>query len=225
MARILVVDDDLDILGSLERGLKLSGYTVDAVSTPTAALEKIAMTPPDAIVMDVTMPELSGIELCRRIRSANIDTPICILSAHGDVDDRVEGLRAGGDDYLVKPFALEELRLRLEGLLRRAHVVAEGTSVMRVGPLEVDPARRQVRVNGEEVELSKREFELLELLTRNTGIVLTRSQLLADVWGYDFPVETNVVAVFIGYLRKKIEEGRDVKLIHTVRGVGFVLRS
>lgn len=224
MARILVVDDDHDILGSLERGLKLSGYTVDAVSSPTKALEAIAKNPPDAIVLDVTMPEMSGIELCRRIRGADIDTPICMLSARGDVQDRVEGLRVGADDYLTKPFALEELRLRLEGLLRRSKSATD-SSVLRVGPLEVDTASRQVRVNGEEVELSKREFELLELLTRNAGIVLSRSQLLADVWGYDFPVETNVVAVFIGYLRKKIEEGRDLQLIHTVRGVGFVLRA
>jgi two-component system response regulator PrrA len=225
MARILVVDDDLDILASLERGMKLSGYTVDAVSSPTAALERIAMHPPDAIVLDVTMPQMSGIELCRRIRAAGIDTPICILSARGDVEDRVEGLRVGADDYLTKPFALEELRLRLDGLLRRAHATPIDSTVMRVGPLEVDTASRQVHMSGEEVELSKREFELLELLIRNTNIVLSRSQLLAEVWGYDFPVETNVVAVFIGYLRKKLEDGRNVKLIHTVRGVGFVLRT
>jgi two-component system response regulator PrrA len=225
VTRILVVDDDQDVLDSLERGLLLCGFQVDAVNSPTAALQAIAEHPPHAIVLDVTMPEMSGIQLCRRIRDAGLDIPICILSARGNVEDRVEGLRAGGDDYLVKPFALEELRLRLEGLLKRSRSMPVDDRVLRVGSLEIDTSSRQVRVKGDEVELSKREFELLELLARNSGIVLSRSQLLADVWGYDFPVETNVVAVFIGYLRKKLEEGRDVKLIHTVRGVGFVLRS
>lgn len=224
MTRILVVDDDAAILESLRRGLRLSGFDVDTVDNPTDAMQIIADSPPDAIVLDVTMPEMSGIELCRRVRAAGLDMPICILSAKGDTNDRVEGLRAGGDDYLVKPFALEELRLRLEAMLRRVHSIAPDNSVMRIGPLEIDSAARQVRVRGELIELSKREFELLELLARNQGIVLSRAQLLADVWGYDFPVETNVVAVFIGYLRKKIEEGRDIKLIHTIRGVGFVLR-
>lgn len=223
MHRILVVDDDRAILESLSRGLRLNAFEVEAVDNPTDALQSIAENPPDAIVLDVTMPDMSGIELCRKVRAAGLDIPVCILSAKGDVNDRVEGLRVGADDYLVKPFALEELRLRLEALLRRS-APPKDDAVLKVGSLEIDTAAHQVRVSGELIELSKREFELLEILARNQGVVLTRTQLLADVWGYNFPVETNVVAVFIGYLRKKIEEGRDLKLIHTVRGVGFVLR-
>ncbi|MDH6118275.1 DNA-binding response OmpR family regulator [Kitasatospora sp. GAS204A] len=220
--RVLVVDDDDTIRRSLERGLRLSGFAVRSAGGGRAALELIAAEPPDVLVLDVSMPDLTGTEVCRILREQGTDTPVLMLSALDELADRVAGLQAGADDYLVKPFALEELVLRLRALLRRRPPVTD--DVLRVGPLEIAPSTREVRRDGEPLRLTRREFELLEHLARNAGLVLTRDQLLDRVWGYDFDVRTDAVDTFISYLRRKLEDGGRPRLIHTVRGVGFVLR-
>lgn len=220
--RVLVVDDDAAIRRSLERGLRLSGFKVALAEDGRVALDRLAEVEPDVVVLDVSMPGLSGTEVCRTLRARGDDTPVLVLSALDEVADRVAGLQAGADDYLVKPFALEELVLRLEALLRRRP--APPTDLLRVGPLTVNPATRQARWDGAELRLTRREFELLTQLARNAGIVLTRDQLLDRVWGYDFDVRSDAVDTFISYLRRKLEEGGRPRMIHTVRGVGFVLR-
>lgn len=219
--RVLVVDDDRSIRSTLERGLTLEGFDVRSVGDGESALAAVAAWDPNLIVLDVTMPGMDGVEVCQRIRSEGLDVPICMLSARDEVTDRVSGLKAGADDYLVKPFALAELEARLEALMRRS--VPEGGAI-DVGPLSIDPGSRQVICEGHEVELTRREFDLLLVLAGNDGIVLDRQRLLSLVWGYDFEANTNVVDVFVGYLRKKLEAEGQARLIHTVRGVGFVLR-
>ncbi|MFH9353842.1 response regulator transcription factor [Kitasatospora sp. NPDC017646] len=230
---VLVVDDDDTIRRSLERGLRLSGFTVRTADGGLPALELVTTEPPDVLVLDVSMPDLTGTEVCRRLRDQGVDTPVLMLSALDELADRVAGLQAGADDYLIKPFALEELVLRLHALLRRrppagagagGRLDGPGGELLRVGPLEIEPATRQVRRDGRPVRLTRREFELLEYLARNAGLVLTRDQLLDRVWGYDFEVRTDAVDTFVSYLRRKLEEGGRPRLIHTVRGVGFVLR-
>ncbi|MFC1409019.1 response regulator transcription factor [Streptacidiphilus sp. N1-12] len=220
---VLVVDDDAAIRRSLERGLRLSGFAVTLAEGGLAALTALEQAPPDVLVLDVSMPDLSGTEVCRRLRAAGDGTPVLMLSALDQLDDRIAGLQAGADDYLVKPFALQELVLRLHALLRRRPPRA--TELLTVGTLTVDPATREVVYGGQSVELTRREFELLEALTRNAGLVLTRDQLLDRVWGYDFEVRTDVVDTFVSYLRRKLEAGGRPRLLHTVRGVGFVLRG
>ncbi|WP_323808994.1 response regulator transcription factor [Kitasatospora acidiphila] len=219
---VLVVDDDATIRRSLERGLRLSGFAVRSAAGGRDALESIAAAPPDVLVLDVSMPDLSGTEVCRRLREQDCDLPVLMLSALDELADRVAGLQAGADDYLVKPFALEELVLRLHALLRRRPPT--GSGVLRTGPLTLDPGTREVHLDGVRLHLTRREFELLEQLARNAGLVLTRDQLLDRVWGYDFEVRTDAVDTFISYLRRKLEQGGRERLIHTVRGVGFVLR-
>jgi two-component system response regulator PrrA len=182
----------------------------------------VAEDPPNVVVLDIGLPGIDGVEVLRRLRGDGIEIPVCVLSARDDVSDRVLGLEAGADDYLVKPFALAELVARLNALLRRAPE-ADAT-VVTVGDLRIDGPRRRVTLAGEEVELTRREFHLLETLARNQGIVLSRQRLLELVWGYDFEVNTNVVDVFVGYLRRKLEAAGSGRMIHTVRGVGFVLR-
>ncbi|MFF5205295.1 response regulator transcription factor [Streptosporangium sp. NPDC000396] len=221
--RILVVDDDPAILRSLRRGLRLEGFGVETADSGRQALALADGSPPDAIVLDVSMPGLSGIEVCSRLRGQGSEVPVLMLSAMDEVADRVAGLAAGADDYVVKPFELEELVLRLRALLRRAGR-APGATV-RVGALALDPAARRVTVNGRDVELTRREFDLLEVLARNTGIVLSRPVLLERVWGYDFEVTGNAVDTFVGYLRRKLEAAGEPRMVHTVRGVGFVLRA
>ena len=181
------------------------------------------MRPPAAIVLDVTMPQLDGIAVVRRLREAGDDVPVCILSARDEVTDRVAGLQAGADDYLVKPFAIAELTARLHALLRRRGL-GEGTSPLAVGDLVVDPGRRVVTRAGRELELTRREFELLEAFARHPGQVLSRDQLLRMVWGYATEVETNVVDVFVGYVRRKMEAEGEPRMLRTVRGVGWALR-
>ncbi|MFF4953148.1 response regulator transcription factor [Streptomyces chattanoogensis] len=221
--RVLVVDDDAVILRSLGRGLRLNGFAVALAEDGPAALAELAATPPDVMVLDVSLPGISGIDLCRTLRADGDEVPVLMLSALDELDDRVAGLQAGADDYLVKPFALKELVLRLQALLRRRPPGA--TDAVRVGDLVVDAAAREVTYGGAEVRLTRREFELLEVLVRNAGVVLTRDQLLDRVWGYDFEVRTDAVDTFVSYLRRKLEAGGRPRVVHTVRGVGFVLRA
>ncbi|MFI1162892.1 response regulator transcription factor [Streptomyces sp. NPDC020801] len=220
---VLVVDDDAAIRRSLERGLRLSGFAVRTAGNGAEALAAIGQAPPDVLVLDVSMPGMSGIEVCLRLRDEGRDLPVLMLSALDETADRIAGLQAGGDDYLVKPFALQELVLRLHALLRRRP--PEGRQVLRVADLVMDPAARTAERDGRSLELTRREFELLEVLARNAGLVLTRDQLLDRVWGYDFDVRTDAVDTFVSYLRRKLEADGRSRLIHTVRGVGFVLRE
>jgi DNA-binding response OmpR family regulator len=227
---VLVVDDDDAIREALERALRLEGFAVDTAPGGRAALEAVARRPPSAVVLDVTMPDLGGRAVCARLRADGVRTPILILSARDEVEDRVAGLQAGADDYLVKPFAVEELIARLRALLRRAGEERSGpagepAAALAVGDLEVDPAARTVTRGGRAVDLTRREFELLEVFARNPGLVLGRDRLLELVWGYDWAADGNVVDVFVGYLRRKLEAGGEPRLIQTVRGVGFVLRE
>jgi DNA-binding response OmpR family regulator len=220
---VLVVDDDPAIREALDRALRLEGFEVATRADGSAALAVVDDEPPDVMVLDVMMPGLTGVEVVRRLRAGGYDLPICVLSARDELADRVEGLRAGADDYLVKPFELEELVARLHALLRRGP--DRPAIPLEVGDLRIDPARRVVRLGERSVDLTGREFELLETLARHAGIVLSRRQLLEQVWGYTFEVEGNVVDQFISYLRRKLEADGDTRLIHTVRGVGFVLRA
>ncbi|MEU3778755.1 response regulator transcription factor [Streptomyces sp. NPDC032472] len=222
-AVVLVADDDAAIRRSLERGLRLSGFTVLLAEDGPTALAALAARPPDVLVLDVSMPGLTGTEVCRTLRERGDETPVLMLSALDELADRVAGLQAGADDYLVKPFALEELVLRLHALLRRSPARSD-RDVLRAGPLEMDQATRRVRNAGTELHLTRREFELLATLVRNADIVLTRDQLLDRVWGYDFEVRTDAVDTFVSYLRRQRADGGRPRLIHTVRGVGFVLR-
>lgn len=219
---VLVVDDDPAIRRSLERGLRLSGFRVRTAEDGRTALDAIRETRPDVLVLDVSMPGMSGIEVCARLRDDGQDLPVLMLSALDETADRIAGLQAGGDDYLVKPFALQELVLRLRALLRRRPPTGE---VLRVAGLVIDPAARTALRDGRPLELTRREFELLEVLARNAGLVLTRDQLVERVWGYDFDVRTDTVDTFVSYLRRKLEAGGRRRLVHTVRGVGFVLRD
>ncbi|MEV0947809.1 response regulator transcription factor [Rhodococcus sp. NPDC049939] len=228
-ATVLVVDDDEDVRTSLERGLRLSGFTVLTAVDGADALRVISEQRPNAMVLDMNMPIIDGTGVVTALRAMNNDIPICVLSARDTVDDRISGLESGADDYLVKPFVLAELIARIRAMLRRhgtaAPTESPATPPIRIGALEIQLSARRVFMAGEEVTLTKREFELLEVLARNAGIVLSRERLLELVWGYDFVADTNVVDVFVGYLRRKFEVGNQPRILHTVRGVGFVLRE
>jgi two-component system, OmpR family, response regulator MprA len=221
--KILVIDDDPAVRSSLERALRLEGYEVDAVDDGGSGLEALALRPPDAVVLDLGLPDIDGLEVCRRMRSARNDTPVLMLTARDAVNDRVQGLDAGADDYLVKPFALAELLARLRALLRRQS--GEEGEVLRFGDLELDLGTREARRGSREFSLTRIEFDLLELFLRHPRQVLTRDLILERVWGYDFDSGTNSLAVYVGYLRRKTEEGDEKRYIHTVRGVGYVLRE
>lgn len=221
--RILVVDDDAAVAKSLDRALRLEGYQVETVGDGTAALRTLTLSPPDAVVLDLGLPDLDGIEVCRRLRLAGDDTPVLMLTARDAVNDRVQGLDAGADDYLVKPFALVELLARLRALLRR-RAGTEG-EVLRFGDLSLDLATREARRGERTFSLTRIEFDLLELFLRHPRQVLTREVILDRVWGYNFDSGTNSLAVYVGYLRRKTEEGGEPRCIHTVRGVGYVLRE
>jgi two-component system response regulator MprA len=221
--RILVVDDDLAVCRSIDRALRLEGYDVDTVSSGGEALEAVAMKSPDALVLDLQLPDIDGLAVCRRIREAGDDTPILMLTARQGIDDRVQGLDAGADDYLVKPFALEELLARLRALLRR-RFEGEG-GVLRFGELTLDLASREAHRGARAFSLTRIEFDLLELFLRHPRQVLTREVLLNKVWGFDFDSGTNSLAVYVGYLRRKTEAGGEPRCIHTVRGVGYILRG
>ncbi len=221
--RVLVADDDAAVRRSLERGLRLDGFSVLLADDGHSALAAARGKAPDVVVLDVSMPGPSGIEVCRTLRDEGNDVPVLMLSALDELADRVAGLQAGGDDYLVKPFALQELVLRLRALLRRRPPVVNDE--VCAGGLVIDPGRCEARLDGAPLTLTRREFGLLEALVRNAGLVLTREQLLDRVWGYDFDVRTDVVDTFVSYLRRKLEAGGRPRILHTVRGVGFVLRD
>ena len=226
--RILVVDDDRAVRESLRRSLEFNGYQVKLASDGAQALEAIIADRPDAMVLDVMMPRLDGLEVARRLRSTGDDLPILVLTARDTVSDRVSGLDAGADDYLPKPFALEELLARLRALLRRA--VPEGqngqaSEMLSFADLTLDPGTREVRRGGREISLTRTEFALLELFLSYPKHVLTRGRILEEVWGYDFPTSGNALEVYVGYLRRKTEAEGEPRLIHTVRGVGYVLRE
>jgi two-component system response regulator MprA len=222
--KILVVDDERAVRESLRRALELEGYEIDLAEGGEEALRRLASSPePDAMILDVLMPGVDGLEVCRRLRSDGSRLPVLMLTARVEVEDRVEGLDAGADDYLTKPFALDELKARLRALLRRA---TDGRGeVLRYADLELEPATREVRRGDEPIELTRTEFSLLELFMRNPRQVLTRSIIFERVWGYDFGYASNSLDVYIGYLRRKTEAGGKPRLIHTVRGVGYALRS
>ncbi|KFU82861.1 two-component system, OmpR family, response regulator MprA [Amycolatopsis lurida] len=226
--RILVVDDDRAVRESLRRSLEFNGYQVELAGDGAQALEAIIANRPDAMVLDVMMPRLDGLEVARRLRSTGDDLPILVLTARDTVSDRVSGLDAGADDYLPKPFALEELLARLRALLRRAvpdPQAAQNAEVLSFADLTLDPGTREVRRAGREISLTRTEFALLELFLSYPKHVLTRSRILEEVWGYDFPTSGNALEVYVGYLRRKTEAGNEPRLIHTVRGVGYVLRE
>jgi len=223
--RILVVDDDRPVLESLRRSLAFNGYEVEVARDGQEALARLAERRPDAIVLDVMMPRLDGLETCRRLRAAGEELPVLMLTARDAVSDRVAGLDAGADDYLPKPFALEELLARLRALLRRTSRGDEADEVLQFADLSMQPATREVTRGDRQVRLTRTEFALLELLIRHPRQVLTRSRILEEVWGYDFPTTENSLEVYIGYLRRKTEAEGEPRLIHTVRGVGYALRE
>jgi two-component system, OmpR family, response regulator MprA len=223
--RILVVDDERAVRESLRRALELEGYGVELAGDGREALDRLesGADDPDAVVLDVLMPEVDGLEVCRRLRRAGSRLPILMLTARAEVENRVEGLDAGADDYITKPFALEELLARMRALLRRT---SDGSGEMlRFEDLELDPKTRDVRRGGEPIELTRTEFALLELFLLNPRQVLTRSLIFERVWGYDFGATSNSLDVYIGYLRRKTEAGGQPRLIQTVRGVGYALRE
>ena len=223
--RILVVDDEPAVRESLRRALQLEGYGVELAGNGSEALYRLESRElePDGIVLDVLMPEVDGLEVARRLRRTGSRVPILMLTARDEIADRVAGLDAGADDYLVKPFALEELFARLRAILRRS---ADGAvEVLRFADLELDPATREVRRGGDLIELTRTEFSLLELFMLNPRQVLTRSVIFERVWGYDFGPGSNSLDVYIGYLRRKTEAGGKPRLIQTVRGVGYALRE
>ena len=224
MVRVLVVDDEPAVRTALERALRLEAYDVELAADGREALDRMSDgTPPDAVVLDVAMPHIDGLEVCRRLRDAGDRTPVLMLTARDAVDDRVAGLDAGADDYLVKPFALKELKARLRALLRRAG--AAGSELLRFGDLVLDPVAYEVHRGERRIELSRTEFHLLMLFLEHPRQVLTRSQIFERVWGYDFGASSNALGVYVGYLRRKTEAGGEPRLLHTVRGVGYVLKE
>jgi two-component system, OmpR family, response regulator MprA len=222
---IAIVDDDAAIRSALGRALRMENYDVELFDDGTSALKAIQLRAPDAIVLDLQLPDIDGLEICRRIRRSGDSTPILMLTARDAVNDRVAGLDVGADDYLVKPFDLAELLARLRALLRRHNVLDGDGAVLRFEDLSLSPQTREVHRGTRAVELTKIEFDLLELFLHHPRQVLTRDQILDLVWGYNFDSGTNSLAVYIGYLRRKLEEASEPRLIQTVRGVGYALRT
>ncbi len=226
MTRVLIVDDEPAVRAALDRALRLDGYDVTLAADGREALDQLADTRQDAVILDVAMPGVDGLEVCRRLRDAGDRTPVLMLTARDAIDDRVAGLDAGADDYLVKPFALKELKARLRALLRRADgATPEDGSVLRFADLTLDRGAWEARRGSRVLELSRTEFQLLALFLEHPKQVLTRSQIFERVWGYDFGSSSNSLGVYMGYLRRKTEEGGESRLLHTVRGVGYVMRD
>ena len=224
--KILVVDDERAVRESLRRALELEGYEIDLAADGQEALQLLETNgdaQPDAVILDVLMPGVDGLEVCRRLRRGGNRVPVLMLTARDEIENRVAGLDAGADDYVTKPFALEELVARVRALLRR--VSPGDDELLRFGDLELDPGTREVRRGGDPIELTRTEFALLELFMTNPRQVLTRSIIFERVWGYDFGFASNSLDVYIGYLRRKTEAGGKTRLIQTVRGVGYALRE
>jgi two-component system response regulator MprA len=221
---LLVVDDDAAVREALAVVLTLDGFRVSTADCGREGIRTLTAERPDAVILDVLMPDLDGLEVCRRIRATGDRTPVLMLTARAEVAERVAGLEAGADDYLAKPFAREELIARLRALLRRTGW-DDGSSVLRFEDLELDPSAHEARRGGRLLELTRTEFLLLELLIAHPRQVLTRATIFDRVWGYDFGPSSNSLEVYIGYLRRKTEAAGETRLVHTVRGVGYVLRS
>jgi two-component system response regulator MprA len=221
--RVLIVDDDRAVRDALRRALTLGGYDAVTAGDGNEALAKASSATPDAVVLDIGLPSMDGIEVCRRLREAGNRVPILMLTARDAVADRIDGLDAGADDYLVKPFDVGELKARLRALLRRAAESSEDD--LRFAELRLDPARHGVAVGEGFAELTRTEYQLLELLLRNPNRVLPHDLIYERVWGYDFGPTSNALRVYVGYLRRKLEEAGSRPLIHTLRGVGYVLRE
>ena len=220
---ILIAEDDRAVRDAVERALTFDGYEVITARDGSEALQRVLNDKPDLVVLDVMMPIVDGLETCRRLRSAGNDVPVLMLTARTEVSDRVAGLDAGADDYLAKPFALEELLARMRALLRRSTGLS--SDLYRVGDLTLDPNARVVSRSGVTIALTKTEFDLLEFLVENAGVVLSREKIYEHIWGYDFETTSNSLDVYIGYLRRKTEDGGRSRLVHTVRGVGYVARE
>ncbi|WP_433657721.1 response regulator transcription factor [Nocardia sp. CA-128927] len=223
-ASVLVVEDDPHVRSTLDQLLRFEGYTVHLAADGQQALEMLAEIQPDMAVVDVVMPRLDGLSLCRLLRRRGDRLPILVLTARHQIGDRVAGLDAGADDYLPKPFATDELLARLRALLRRSTLDEEDSEVLSVGDLTLHPATREVFRGDRAIELTKTEFDVLELLLRNARIVLTRSRIYEHIWGYDFDTDSRSLDVYIGYLRRKTEQEGESRLIHTVRNVGYAVR-
>lgn len=229
---MLLAEDDRAVRESVARALTLEGYDVIAVTNGAQALDSLREHSPDLVLLDVSMPHVDGLTVCRVLRSEHNQVPVLMLTARTETSDRVAGLDAGADDYLPKPFDLSELFARMRALLRRTQVLGAGpgatdqsTGLLTLGDLRLDPAGRTASRDGKELELSKTEFDLLELMVRNAGIVLDHTTIYERIWHYDFGPDSKNLAVYIGYLRRKTEDGGAARLIHTVRGVGYVART
>ena len=223
--RLLVVDDDRALRDVLRRALTLAGYDVRLAESGASALAEVAAAAPDAVVLDVGLPDIDGLEVCRLLRREGNRVPVLMLTARAAVSDRIDGLDAGADDYVVKPFDVDELKARLRALLRRAHGEGDGDGGLTFDQLRIDPSRHGVWVGESFVELTRTEYQLLELLMLNPRRVLPHSLIYDRVWGYDFGPSSNALRVYVGYLRRKLEDAGAPPLIHTIRGVGYVLRE
>jgi two-component system response regulator MprA len=222
--RILVVEDEARIASLISRTLRLEGYQVEVAPNGETALEKAISNTPDLIVLDVMLPDIDGLEVCRQLRMAGCDEPVLMLTAKDAISDRVAGLDAGADDYLVKPFAFDELLARVRALLRRA-APPDANAPLQFADLELDPTTRQARRGEREIELTAKEYDVLELFMHHPRQVLTRDIIYDRIWGYDFGGESNIIEVYVRYLRAKLEAGGEPRLIYTLRGVGYVLRE
>ena len=222
--RILIAEDDRAVRQSLERTLRLEGYDAVAVNTGAQAVDAVTADTPDLVILDVMMPDMDGLTACRTLRPKFPELPILMLTARHEVGDRVAGLEAGADDYLVKPYATVELIARIRALLRRSSL-SGATELLRYADLRLDPAARLAWRGERQVDLTKTEFDLLEILVFNAGVVLSRDTLYERIWGYDFETSSRSLDVYVGYLRSKLEAGGEPRLVQTVRGVGFVVRA
>ena len=222
---VLLVEDDPSVRGAVERALRHAGHTPSVATDGLRALEQVTATPFDAVILDLGLPGIDGLEVCRRLRAKGDSVPVLMLTARAAVAERVAGLDAGADDYLVKPFALDELLARLRAFERRAPSNGKSRGQLRLGGMIIDRDAMTCTRSGREIPLTRTEYQLLELLTANQGKVLSRDVIFDKVWGYDFGPESNSLDVYVGYLRRKLEAGGEPRIIHTVRGVGYVMRE